>query len=250
MKSHYNVSKALFSFGIILGVTSFTYLKLVDQAKAPIIFQSLESKNGEGGPVINEVRWYEFPDKDVWMMNQNHDGLTTNSFDRLAIIVDKTVNPKTAQFMQLEPGPLEWSEDLYKKQIPFKVSCFTCHTNGPRALRAEWSGLIKKGSIDRVKINFLNIKMKLYKRTVAHPSHTTMDGHSSVPFKKMGHLDNEKLEVKACTKCHNNQLRGALTRQNIGTIKFAVENELMPPPLFGSLSAKDLKKIQQFVDGF
>ena len=74
----------------------------------PVLIQSLESKTLFEEPVFNEIKWFSFKDKDVWMMNQSHFGkeASLDVIDRLAIVIDKTKSPKTAFFMQFKLGSL------------------------------------------------------------------------------------------------------------------------------------------------
>lgn len=215
-----------------------------------IFIESQESKTVESLPVYNKIKLFSFKNKDVWMMNQSHfgiEGLGPSSWDRLAIVVDKTQNPKRAKFYQLEPGPLEWSETL--KEVPFKVSCFICHNNGPRAIRPNYESSLKPVSFkERIKVSYWNLKMKLYGR-VLYEDH---DLQKTVPFRYQSKFENEALKVRACANCHKDSglfVRGQLSRQQALTIKFMIESKNMPP--FGfSISQEEKNQINNFLDGF
>jgi hypothetical protein len=236
---------------ILIGATSFIFLKLVAIFQTPLKIQSLESKTSTGLAVLNEITWFGLPEKDVWMMNQNHEGKinSENALDRLAIVIDKSINPPTAQFMQLPPGPLIWSDELTSKKIPFKVSCFTCHANGLRAIREDWNGLVKPAFFDKLKTNYFNLKIMMYGRVAPHAIHQQTDLNLETPFRHLSKLDNEVFKLKTCFDCHDGQKRSVLTRQNVMSISFLTKNGMMPP--FGrTLSSHDQFEIQKFVNGF
>jgi hypothetical protein len=214
--------------------------------------QSLESKNIHGDPVYNQIKFFPGFTKDVWMMNQSHHGLHVNSdkWDRLAIIVDKSGAKKTAQFLQLPPGELNWSEDLPTKAIPYRVSCFICHSNGPRAIRPDFEALSLDWSA-KLKVIAWNLRIKTYRRIIENPKQLDIYKIAKVPFRHPSKIDNEKLEVASCTKCHQESgiiNRGYLTRQNSIAIYFMTKNNLMPPPGF-SITNEDKVKIQNFLLG-
>jgi hypothetical protein len=240
--------------GIIFILASAILIRLAYKINFDQIeIQSLESKTKTGDPVFNKISWFSFPDKDVWMMNQSHNGANADSsnWDRLAIIVDKTKTPKTAQFLQLKPGPLVWSEDLITQRVPFKVSCFLCHANGPRAIRADLHGQIQNTFMDKIKITLMNLKIKSHGRIVENEIHAIEDQTLHVPFRSRNKIDNDLLQVKACTKCHNDSgffARGFLKRQNFLAIQFMVSNGFMPPPGF-AVTEKEKHQIQRFTLG-
>jgi len=219
----------------------------------PVIFESLESKNDQGGPVFNQIQFFSTDKNDIWMMNQSHHGPTTevNKWDRLAIVIDKTQSPPTARFYQLEPGPLVWSQTPATKD--FRVSCFMCHNNGPRLIRPnDHSQLTAMGLFDTVKIFFLNFKIRSYQRIALDPIHLQKNESTKIPFRWSGKYENEFLEVKACTKCHQEQglkSRGKLSRQQSPTIRFMLESGLMPPPGH-SLTQAEQQQLERFLAGF
>lgn len=169
-----------------------------------ILFQSLESKTMQNEPVFNKIKWFSFPEKDVWMMNQSHQGInaTSENWDRLAIIIDKKAKQKTAQFLQLQPGPLIWSDDLLQKRIPYKVSCFICHSNGLRAIRPQWNPDYKNNFKQQIQVAIINLKIKSYGRIIENAAHTTEDLKLAVPFRHQAQMDNEVLTLPLCIRCH------------------------------------------------
>ncbi len=214
-----------------------------------LLIRSRESKTIENKPVLNEIKWFKFADKDIWMMNQSHD-IDDNHFgkkwDRLAIVIDKKTKPMSAQFFQLKPGPLEWSEDLIKQQVAFKVSCFMCHANGLRVIRPTYSNWLQT-----IKTFAWNLKIKSYGRVIASSEHTKSDQRLKTPFRHQAKMDNEKLQVKLCLYCHKDSgifARGFLTRQNFMTIKFMVDNKIMPP-LGIPISNAEKLEIKKFIEG-
>ncbi|MBK8201496.1 MAG: cytochrome c [Bdellovibrionales bacterium] len=187
------------------------------------------------------------------MMNQSHHGSHAGekAWDRLAIVVDKTQSPKIARFYQLESGPLEWREGLAEK--PFKVSCFMCHNNGPRVIRPNYDSPFDPTSLkDRLKISYWNLGVKLYGRVKASPHHDERDMSQLPPFRFRSSYENERLQVATCIKCHKESgflARGALSRQQVPTIKFMLEMGQMPPLGF-RMSAQEKQELQLFLEGF
>jgi hypothetical protein len=218
------------------------YSKSKSYFSESVQFKSLESKTLNGDPVFNEIKLFEQKEKDIWMMNQSHFGEnpSPDQKDRLVIVVDKTKNPKTAYFMQIEPGELVWTEDLFLKKVNFKVSCFMCHSNGPRAIRTDLA--------NQIKVNYLNMKIAAYKKVTESELHQKEDQALEVPFRLAGQLENEKLKLASCIECHDGIQRSILTRQNAISIQFLVQNKMMPPEAI--LNQSDFKKIQKFINGF
>ncbi len=218
-----------------------------------VLLESMESKTTGGGPVFNKIKWFRFQDKDVWMMNQSHHGSLAEeeSWDRLAIVIDKTKFPKTARFYQFEPGPLEWREGL--RERPFEVSCFMCHNNGPRVIRPNYQSPFEPISLkDRLKLSYWNLQIKLYGRVLASPVHDDLDQSQLPPFRFRSTYENEPLQITTCIKCHKESgflARGLLRRQQLPTIKFMVESGLMPPLGF-ALTAKEKQELDRFLEGF
>lgn len=237
-----------FTLVSLIGLLLFTIA-----GEQEVFIESRESKTVNGDPVFNKIKWFSFKDKDVWMMNQSHHGSTANkdSWDRLAIVVDKTLSPKTARFYQLEPGPLEWKDDLEERS--FKVSCFICHNNGPRAIRPNpESSLTSLGVKDRLRISYWNLRIKLYGRVVAHATHDERDHFQKPPFRFRGSYANEPLQIAACTTCHKESgfmARGLLRRQQAPTIRFMLESGQMPPLGF-PLTAQERQELETFLEGF
>ncbi len=245
-----NILSTAIKISLISLAISFIFIKLIAVVQEPVYFQSLESLAPEGKPVFNEIKWYQLPDKDVWMMNQNNEGdiISHRPLDRLAIIINKTVSPPTAQFMQLQPGPLVWSDDLISRQIDFKISCFTCHANGLRKIRRIDYGSVAGKLLDGLKIKFLNSKIKSYGHVIPDPIHNAKDTYLKTPFRKFGNSANEELKLYSCLQCHNGKYHSALTRQNASTISFQVKNRLMPPS-GRLLSAEDQNELTRFLNG-
>lgn len=214
-----------------------------------IAFESLESRTRDGAPVYNRIRFERRGDLDVWLMRQSHQGpeLPAHRWDRLAIVVDRSRVPKTARYYQLEPGPLEWSAGA--REVPFRAACFMCHNNGPRRIRPDaGSRDFALGLRERLTLEFWNLRMKSYGRVVVSPEQeTSAPGHGS-PFRYGGAFDNQVLSLGACVKCHNEEGgRGALRRQQAGTIQFMVERGFMP--LRGELSIPERERLDRFLSG-
>ncbi|MNK86943.1 hypothetical protein D3C87_1068680 [compost metagenome] len=220
-----------------------------------VFIESAESKNLELKSVFNEIRWIPGIKQDVWMMNQSHFGrhLQVSQWERLAIVIDKTQSPPVAKYYQLAAGPLVWEESLLQKQTPYRASCFICHNNGPRALRPVSESQEASLSFrDRAKIQFWNWRIKTYGRIHYDRGHDETDKTLEVPFSFHTPEDQDELKVKTCVICHKEQglfARGALVRQQTGTIKSMVARGEMPPPGF-DLSELEKRELQNFLKGF
>lgn len=219
-----------------------TYLLATDQQE--VLIQSLESRTSQNEAVYNKIKYIRQNDREIWMMNQSHAGLVADEtkWERLAIIIQNN----QVSFYQIEAGPLEWSDELLKKQVPYRATCFACHNNGPRAIRPDQEG-VKLSFIDQTRIFFWNIRIKLYGHLSESSEMKMLDPSRQVPFKHRNEFDLQTLEAETCLKCHNENKRGRLTRQQSGTIEFMVKRGFMPP--FGSLNEKELKAINRFVRG-
>lgn len=208
-----------------------------------IEIESLESKTNDGAPVYNRIWRSVRGPFDIWMMQQSHQGpnLAHNLWDRLAIVVDR--NNQTARFYQLEPGELVWSEK--SKDVPFKVACFLCHANGPRAIRPNFASLDAPLSWkNSARIFTWNLRIKTYGRILPDPVHLP----AGTRFRAEGTFANERLPARTCALCHNNHWwgRGELLRQHFMPIRFMLKNGNMPPPGI-PLSMDEHKAIDDFL---
>lgn len=227
----------------------------VQTSDAGIVIESEESKNPQFESVFNEIRWFPSADRDVWMMNQSHFGRkpAPDKWDRIAIVIDKTRSPKVARFYQFKPGPLEWSEDLLKQQIPYRASCFLCHNNGPRVIRPmPESALAPLPLREKIRTAWRNLRIKTYGRILYDVAQDEADLHREVPFRFHGSPHEDELKVGVCVNCHKEDglfARGPLQRQQRGTIQHMVEAGHMPPPGF-ALSKKERGELEDFLHGF
>lgn len=234
-------------------VVAMTLLVVLSMDNQQLLIESAESKTPVNSPVYNKIQWYSLKEKDIWMMNQSHYGIDApkKEWERLAIVVDKTTSPKTARFYQLSPGGLERLENLQSR--PYKVSCYMCHSNGPRAIRPNWASATHSITLwDQLKVYYWNLRIKLYGRVVPHPIHKREDQHLKVPFRWRSNYENEILNVESCTRCHKESglfARGTLKRQHLPTIKFMLHSGHMPPLGF-SISENDKKLLEQFISGY
>jgi hypothetical protein len=219
-----------------------------------VVIESKESQNSKLQPVFNEIRWFPGKDRDVWMMNQSHFGRNPlpHQWERLAIVIDKTKSPMIARYYQIKPGELEWREDLINQRTEYRASCFICHNNGPRALRPqENSELAKLSWADKMKIAMWNLRIKTYGRIHFDPLHDEEDKTLNVHFRYHGSPHEDELKVPVCLKCHKEEglfARGALHRQQIGTIEHMVKSGQMPPPGF-SMSPQEKQRLLLFLRG-
>lgn len=208
---------------------------------SPITFASAESRTLGRAIVYNEVTWQWKKSKDIWIMRQSHNGpkLHKGKWDKLVITVE---NQKT-RFYQLESGKNEFTGT--EKEVPFKVSCFMCHSNGPRAIRPMELESLK----ENIQVKLLNLRIKLYGKL--ENLNNTQNQVGDVPFRHTGKISNTPLNLSACMKCHQDQgffSRGFLTRQNGVTIDFMVKNQHMPP--IGDLKPEEQRYLKDFRDGF
>lgn len=219
-----------------------------------IVIQSEESQNAHLQPVFNEIRWLPGKDRDVWMMNQSHFGRNPDpeKWERLAIVVDKTTSPMTARYYQVQPGELEWREDLIHQRVSYRASCFICHNNGPRAIRPQAdSQLAPLSWNEKVKLQLWNLRIKTYGRIHFDPAHDEEDKTLDVHFRYHGSPHEDELKVPVCLKCHKEEgvfARGPLHRQQIGTIEHMVKAGHMPPPGF-TMSPEEKKQLLLFLRG-
>jgi hypothetical protein len=242
---------------IVISLFSFWgyWFVSISPLKTSFVFESMESKTVEGNPVYNQIVLESNEKRDIWLMNQSHHGrfLSQDKWERLAIIVNKTTIPKTALFLQLPPGELKWNENLKKKAIENRVSCFLCHSNGPRTIRAEETNDLKLK--DRIKVFLWNLRIKTYGVVEEDSLHKKQDLDLAVPFRLRSKIDNEELKIKSCTECHNANTgsgifnRNVLTRQNIMSIEFMVKNNFMPP-IGHTLTSSEKVELENFTKGF
>ena len=253
-------------------------------------FKSAESLTAEGKPVYNQVAIFKFADKHVYMMNQSHHGpisknepigesglreksaarahsKSTEAFelDRIAIVVNTLKKPMTAEYYQLPPGDLVWSNELKAQTIKPKAACLRCHSNGPRAIRPDTENPENNITLkDKWNIFKANLTIKHYGRIIPEPNQFAVigakkdsiskhkesaGGEHPLALNSKGQQD--KLEISICKMCHKESgflARGDLTRQNSGSIEFLVKNKMMPP-LGIPLSDQDYDKIMFFVNG-
>ncbi|MFZ4714478.1 MAG: c-type cytochrome [Bacteriovoracaceae bacterium] len=187
------------------------------------------------------------------MMNQSFDGIHGKNWERLAIVVDKKKRPLTARFYQIKAGELKWSENLIDERVPYRVSCYTCHANGPRAIRpVPESKKANLGFFEKAKLLLWNTRIKSYGRIHYDPTHDQEDLSLNPPFRDRSFKANDPLPVKTCLQCHQEDgliARGALTRQHSDTIKYLVENKQMPPLGF-SLTEAEKNQLVDYLKGF
>lgn len=217
---------------LVLGLGATLGLFYVPEMSDSVTFESLESKTETGAPVFNEIKLITQGDKDLWLMNQSHAGvhLPIEQWDRVAIVVDKSKSPMTADFFQTSQGPknIESIEEVLAKAEPLKVRCFACHSNGPRLIRINTqSKSIVPSVFKNAKILWWNFKMKSYGKVVSRDGHPFDSGssfRSDIPIFKV------TINLKSCTECHSEKgQRQPLTMEQLGTADFMVKQGFMPP---------------------
>jgi hypothetical protein len=230
--------------GIALGLLLFPQASTL--LRTPVIFQSAESVTGDGGAVFNQVKWIPGWTRDVWMMRQSHHGYDgdTRSWDRLAIVVDKTVRPYRAAFYQFAPGE-EWVAPgisgpgltSHAPAAPYRARCYACHVTGPRAIRpAPESAVIQMSWLDQVHVLLWNLRIKTYGVALSEPGQAPTGAN---PFRSRHPILRRPLGLKSCIRCHSpDGIRGELRLEHAGTARFLVEQGIMPPFPFRA-SAED-----------
>lgn len=235
-----------FKYILILGLPWGVLGIFSSLSHGPIQFESLESKTAELKPVFNRIAFQQRGSKDIWLMQQSHQGIQKihNEWDRIAIIIDKAKNPVVAVFYQMLPGELQWTGR--ETSIDYKASCFMCHNNGPRAIRPNYaSALVPLSFVDRIRIQWWNFRIKSYGRVAA------VSTKSQVPFRNSGKVATATLATKTCVLCHKDSglfARGTLQRQHFMSIRFMVQNGFMPP-LGIPLADREKKEIERFIEG-
>lgn len=211
-----------------------------------VMFRSAESHTATGGDVYNRVHFVRDGSRDVWMMNQSHDGGRT--FERLAIVVDG----KQASFYQLEAGALEWRATDGAAGAPaqreYRVACALCHANGPRAIRPNGTLEGDLTFAERLRVSLWNLRIKMYPRL--HSDAAPGFDHK-IPFRFAGTFANSPLKVATCAYCHREDgpvARGTLVRQNALTIASMVDRGEMPP-LGIPLPAAQKRELDRFLKG-
>ncbi len=183
--------------------------------------------------------------KDTWIMQQSHEGLHKNfsNWDRLAIVVDKTKEPYQARFYQLPPGELKLNN--LSESIPYKVRCYACHSNGPRAIRADFNSKQLNVSLkNKIQLQLWNIRIKTYGNIKSIGGKEFSEG---VPFQSKMGLLSMNLNLKSCNPCHSVKgIRAPLKLEHLGTAEFLVKNKMMPPFPF-QISDKDIEQIERYL---
>ena len=188
-------------------------------------FSSYESKNAVGEDVFNKIKFFPSWKKDIWVMNQSHEGIDfpEGKWDRVAIVVDKSQKPYVSKFYQLKPGKLEFNQNI--EVAPLRASCFSCHISGPRAIRPDPE--FKMSLKQKMLISLLNFRIKSYGNSKVKPGHKPLN---EVGFDYNFKYSKQKISLESCNTCHNEDgIRGPLEIQNLHTIRFLVSKGKMPP---------------------
>ncbi|OUR93507.1 hypothetical protein A9Q84_18720 [Halobacteriovorax marinus] len=222
-------------FNILYSLLSFLGGSTLSEA---VLFESLESKTEIGKEVYNVIQLKVGSTKDVWTMKQSHHGVHSKVWDQIKIIVHKEEKPYKASYHQLSNG----------KEIDYKVSCFRCHSGGPRLVRPNYDSKMAKLSLEKqLTILKWNLLIKSY-------GEVQIKGNNSIKRKIELITDiksfKKELAVNSCSKCHyQGGPRAVLTKANTETMKFLVKNKAMPPWPY-ELTKKDKKDLNKFIHGF
>jgi hypothetical protein len=203
-----------------------------------VVFESLESKTEKGKVVFNKITLESSTKRDIWNMRQSHHGYHSDEWDSVRLIVHKDTTPFSASYHQLKNGV----------EVEYLTSCFRCHSGGPRLIRPNYESKVKSLSIiDKVTVLKWNLLIKSYGEVKVKKNN---------PFKRKIALVKDKenankiLRVNSCHKCHyEGGERAVLTKENINTIKFLINERSMPPWPY-IITKKDKNKINKFIYGF
>lgn len=220
----------VFSSCLVLVIAGYIVLHNLESYSKPIFIESLESKNLKGQPVINAISYSSENGVETWSMRQNHhDG---SEWDDLKIVVDKNYSPAKARYFQLENGV----------EKEFRVSCFSCHANGPRLIRANNdSDKVKNSLYEKAVMAYWNLRIKHYGAVDTPQDVKLLDEFRKIPLKYEGRVDKKIVELESCNLCHGEDSilgRSDIQFQHQATIKYLVESGAMPP-LFFKVSNED-----------
>ncbi len=238
-----SAQKRLFSLIMTLLLAGGVFL--LATASDSITFESIESRTLEDLPVYNQVSFETNGNEDIWKMKQSHGGrhLALKDWDQLMIKVDKSKRPFKVSYHQLKNG----------KEVEYKVSCYFCHSNGPRIIRPELKSAKAPLTLQqRMQIQLWNMRMKSYGKVVINPKSLTFAGKPrETPLKYFGKRDVEPLKLSSCTMCHHDSWwgRGTLTRQQALPMAHLVKTKQMPPWPF-SITPEEQEKLNVYLKGF
>jgi|GEM_PF-780157 len=232
----------------------------VSQQNHSVTFQSRESRTVSDGPVFNRVRYVREGQRDVWILEQSHKGIsalaeTAAASDRFVIAVEDG----RATFQQFAPGSanaLARQETRAREhEVEYGVACGVCHANGPRALRPDLSSRKAPLSVrDRLAVFVWNLKISTGRRIAALETRlpvTEGGTQRKVAFGPRASFWNERLDIPSCNRCHGGShplARAPLLRRNFATIAFLVNAGDMPPPLHPFPEA-DRQRLASFLSG-
>lgn len=220
---------------LLLGGTWF-----VSAFNSWILIESTESQTADLDKVYNKINFQVSGKVDSWRMKQSHDGVHAKEWDELEIKIDKSHSPYQVSYHQYKDG----------KEAEYRASCYLCHANGPRLIRANYQSVSAPlGLRERVMIAAMNLRIKTYGRM-----NTVLSGNlkRSVPLKYDGEMENTSLTVKTCVLCHNSNTpwgRGEIKRQHVNTVNHLVKKGQMPPWPF-KLSDEEKLKLDIYFRGF
>lgn len=238
-----SAQKQIFSLLMaLLLVCGVIYIFLSSES---ITFESIESKTIEGKAVFNQVSFESRGEVDIWKMRQSHGGrlLALNEWDELMIKVDKKKRPYQVSFHQLKNG----------KESEYQVSCYYCHSNGPRIIRPETNSESAPLTFNqKLQIGMWNLRMKSYGKVEIKKSSLLLNKNKrATPLMYLGKKDLEPLTLTTCSMCHHDSWwgRGKLTKQQTMAINHLVDRGEMPPWPF-SLSENEKQQIQEYLNEF
>lgn len=208
-----------------------------------VAIESVESKTTWLNPVYNQIQLRTQGTRDVWEMRQSHQGPNAPiaQWDHIRIVVDRKTTPAQVSYYQLE----------HNQPVELKASCYTCHANGPRALRPRLDSPERPLSVlDRATVALMNLRIKSYgPMRIQRESYRLRGEPRKVPLAFFSQHDQAPLRVATCLKCHNTEDRfgrGQLQWQHRTTIRQLVAQGTMPPWPY-RLSAEEKTELERFL---
>ena len=127
-------------------------------------------------------------------------------------------------------------------KLPYRASCMSCHSNGPRAIREK--KIVARGFMKPIKklgIKLLNLRIKLYGRLQSVPH--SGDAKVVASFHPLKKEQRKLLDMPSCIKCHSaDGIRLPLSNEQWWTAQHLVKTGAMPPWPF-SISEEDKQKL-------
>ncbi len=185
--------------------------------------------------VKNRGHLFEQERFDYWVLHQTMEEPGFSNTTRFIIVVDKSVVPRRAFFLQLKDGVVAPNE--LPSPRGFTTRCFSCHPNGARIVRPQVSDKLPPlTAADKALLKKWNAIIAAYRVTdtwVPEPRRSLTDEQVAalppsakppsdyeVPVREVGEMANAPLVMAGCVGCHRRDsgVRGPLVMQNAESI--------------------------------